>query len=104
MCKQAQADVKQFQLRAEAEKEMVKKDVDIDSDVEALGLAAKLFSKLFRKEKVERMEVKDETPPEEKFPDAGTRNVLRYTTSRKQVCRFIKIGCALVLDAVGAYA
>lgn len=95
MCKQAQADVKQFQLRAEAEKEMVKKDADIE---------AKLFSKPFRKEKVERMEVKDETPPEEKFPDAGTRNVLRYTTSRKQVCRFIKIGCALVLDAVGAYA
>ena len=54
------------------------------------------------KEKVKRMEVKDETPPEEKMPDAATINALRYTTSAT-VCRFINIGCALVFDAVAAY-
>lgn len=97
MCKEAQANVKRFQQRAEAKKDIVKKDAEIQ---------AKLFSQMKEmKEKLERMEVKDdrETPPEEKTPDAATINALRYTTSAR-VCRFIKIGCALVLDAVGAYA
>ena len=97
MCKVAQAKMKRFQLRAEAKKEIVKKDAEIQ---------AKLFSQMKEmQKKLERMEVKDdhETPPEEKAPDASTINALRYTTSAR-VCRFIKIGCALVLDAVGAYA
>ena len=97
MCKDAQAKMKRFQLRAEAEKEIVKKDAEIQ---------AKLFSQMKEmQKKLKRMEVKDdhETPPEEKTPDASTINALRYTTSAR-VCRFIKIGCTLVLDAVGAYA
>ena len=97
MCKDAQAKVKRFQLRAEARKEIVKKDAEIQ---------AKLFSRMKgMQEKLKRMEVKDdhETPPEEKTPDASTINALRYTTTAR-VCRFIKIGCTLVLDAVGAYA
>ena len=97
MCKDVEAKVKRFQLRAEAEKEIVKKDAEIQ---------AKLFSQMkAMQEKLKRMEVKNdhETPPEEKTPDASTINALRYTTSAR-VCRFIKIGCALVLDTVGAYA
>ena len=97
MCKDVQAKVKRFQLRAEAKKEIVKKDAEIQ---------AKLFSQMKgMQEKLKRMEVKDdhETPPEEKTPDASTINALRYTTTAR-VCRFIKIGCTLVMDAVGAYA
>ena len=97
MCKDAQAKVKRFQLRAEAKKEIVKKDAEIQS---------KLFSKMKgTQEKLKLMEVKDdqETPPEEKTPDVSTINALRYTTIAR-VRRFIKIGCTLVLDAVGAYA
>ena len=97
MCKDAQANVKRFQLRAEAKKKIVKKDAEIQ---------AKLFSQMKgMQEKLKRMEVKDdyETPPEEKTPDASTINALQYTTTAR-VCRFIKIGCTLAMDAVGAYA
>ena len=97
MCKDAQAKVKRFQLRAEAKKKIVKKDAEIQ---------AKLFSQMKgMQEKLKRMEVKDdhETPPEEKTPDASTINALQYTTTAR-VCRFIKIGCTLAMDAVGAYA
>ena len=97
MCKDAQAKVKRFQLRAEAKKKIVKKDAEIQ---------AKLFSQMKEvREKLKRMQVKDDhaTPPEEKTPDASTINALRYTTTAR-VCRFIKIGCTLVMDAVGAYA
>ena len=97
MCKEAQAKVKRLQLRAQAKKEIVKKDAEIQ---------AKLFSQMKKmQEKLKRMEVKDdhETPPEEKTPDVSTINALRYTTTSR-VCRFVKIGCTLLLDAVGAYA
>ena len=97
MCKDAQAKVKRLQLRAEAKKKIVKKDAEIQ---------AKLFSQMKEmQEKLKRIEVKDDhaTPPEEKTPDASTINALRYTTTAR-VCRFIKIGCTLVMDTVGAYA
>ena len=94
MCKQAQDDVKRFQLKAAAEMDIAKKDAKIQ---------AKLFSSLKEiTEKVKRMETKDDTQPsDEKMPDAA-RNALRYTTSAR-VCRYFKIGCALVFDAVAAY-
>ena len=97
MCKNAQAKVKRCQLRAEAKKEIAKKDAEIQS---------KLFPKMKgMQEQLKLMEVKHdhETPPEQKTPDASTINALWYTTTAR-VCRFIKIGCTLVLDAVGAYA
>jgi len=96
MCKEAQAKVKRLQLRAQAKREILKKDAEIQ---------AKLFSQMKgMQEKLKRIEVKDdqETPLEEKTPDASTINALRYTTTAR-VCRFVKIGCTLVLDAVGAY-
>lgn len=97
MCKEAQEKVKRLQLTAQAKREIVKKDAEIQ---------AKLFSQMKEmQEKLKRMEVKDdhETPPEEKTPDASTINALRYTTTSR-VCRFVKIGCTLLLDAVGAYS
>ena len=97
MCKEAQAKLKRFQLQAEAEKEIVKKDKEVRT---------KLFSQMKEmQEKLNGKGVKDdhETPPEEKAPDASTINALRYTATAR-VCRFIKIGCTLVLDAVGTYA
>ena len=39
---------------------------------------------------------------EDREPEAA-RNASRYTT-RARVCRYIKMGCALVLDSVAAYA
>ena len=95
MCRQTKADVKRFELKAQAEREIARKDAEIQ---------AKLFSELQEiKHKMKKMEIKeDETPPEEKKPDAATRNALRYTTGAR-VCRFIKIGCVMVLDAVAAY-
>jgi len=74
----------------------VKKDAEIQ---------AKLFSQMKgMQEKLKRIEVNDdhEAPLEETTPDASTINALRYTTTAR-VCRFVKIGCSLVLDAVGAY-
>ena len=95
ICRQARADVKRFEQKAQAEREIVRKEAQIQ---------AKLFSELQEmKAKLKRMETKDETtPPEEKGPDAATRNALRYTTGAR-VCRFIKIGCIMALEAVAAY-
>ena len=95
VCRQTKEDVKRFELKAQAERQIARKDAEIQ---------AKLFSELQEiKQKMKRIEIKeDETPPEEKTPDAATRNALRYTTGAR-VCRFIKIGCVIVLDAVAAY-
>ena len=94
ICRQARADVKWFEQKAQAEREIARKDAQIQ---------AKLFSELQEmKAKLKKMETKDETPQEEEGPDAATRNALRYTTGAR-VCRFIKIGCIMVLDAVAAY-
>ena len=95
MCEQAKADMEWFKLKAEAEKDIVKKDAEIQ---------AKLYSAVKEmNEKVKRMEEKDTTAhaQEDKIPDAA-QNSLRYTTSAR-VCRYLKIGCALVLDSVAAY-
>ena len=94
MCEQAQVDVERFQLKANVEKEIAKKDAE---------LQVKLFSAVKEmSEKVNGMKEQDTTSPEDKMPDAA-QNALRYTTSAR-VCRFIKIGCALVFDTVAAYA
>lgn len=96
MCKLTRADAKRFQLKAKEEKETVEKDAEIQ---------AKFYSAFKEmKEKVERMKEKDMTPHAQvvKMPDAATRNALWYTTSAR-VCRYVKIGCALVFDSVAAY-
>ncbi len=96
MCEQAKADVETFQLKAKVEKEILKKDAEIQ---------IKLFSVVREmNDKLKRMKEQDTTPhaQEDKMPDAA-QNALRYTTSYR-VCRYIKIGCGLVLETVAAYA
>ena len=95
MCEQAKADIKRFELKAKQEKEIVKREAEVQ---------AKLYS-AFREmnEKVKKLsKEKEVTPLENRMPDA-VQNALRYTKSAR-VCRFIKIGCALVFDTVAAYA
>ncbi len=96
MCEQANADVERFQLKATVEREILKKDAEMQM---------KLFSAVREmNDKVKRMKEQDTAPhaQEDKMPDAA-QNALRYTTSYR-VCRYIKIGCGLVLDTVAAYA
>ena len=96
MCREAQLKAKRLQLEAQAKREVVKKDAEIQ---------AKLFTQMKGIQKtINRIGVKGNhgTPSEEKMPDASTINAQRYTTTAR-VCRFVKIGCSLVLDAVGAY-
>ena len=95
MCEQAQADIKRFQLEADERREIVKRDAEVQ---------AKLYS-AFKEmnERVKKLpEGKDATLRDGRIPDA-VQNALRYTTSAR-VCRYIKIGCALVFDTVAAYA
>lgn len=98
MCKRAKEDVRRFHLKAEAEKQIVKRDGE---------LQAKLYSSIKEmNDKLKRMEVKEETrPAEEKVPSTmpeQARNALRYTVTGR-LCRYVKIGCVLVFDAVAAY-
>ena len=96
MCEQAKANIERFQLKAKVEKELVKKDAEIQ---------AKLYSAVKElNEKVKKMKENDTTvhAQEDRMPES-TQNALRYTTSAR-VCRYIKIGCALVFDSVAAYA
>ena len=94
MCEQAKANIERFQLKAKVEKELVKKDAEIQ---------AKLYSAVKElNEKVKKMKEDTVHAQEERVPEAA-RNALRYTTSAR-VCRYIKIGCALVFDSVAAYA
>ncbi|XP_078364023.1 uncharacterized protein LOC144648283 [Oculina patagonica] len=96
ICEQAKADIERFQLKAKVEKEILKKDAEIQM---------KLFSAVREmNDKVKTMKEQDTAlhAEEDKMPDAA-QNALRYTTSYR-VCRYIKIGCGLVLDTVAAYA
>ena len=96
ICEQAKANIERFQLKAKVEKELVRKDAEIQ---------AKLYSAVKElNEKVKKMKENDTTvhAQEGRVPES-TQNALRYTTSAR-VCRYIKIGCALVFDSVAAYA
>ena len=96
MCEQAKANIERFQLRAKVGKELVKKDAEIQ---------AKLYSAVKElNEKAKKMKENDTAvhAQEDREPEAA-RNASRYTT-RARVCRYIKMGCALVLDSVAAYA
>ena len=95
MCYQAKKDAERFRLKAEAEKEMLKRDS---------ALRAKLYSSFMeKKEKVNRMDVKEELtcPTEGKMPEAA-ENAHRPTVTGR-VCHYVRIGCALLFDAVAAY-
>lgn len=96
MREQAEANIKGFQLKAKVEKELVKKDAAVQ---------AKLYSAVKElNEKVKKMKENDTTvhAQEDRVPEAA-RNASKYTTSAR-VCRYIKIGCALIFDSLVAYA
>ena len=94
LCEQAKADIDRFQLKAKVEKEIVKKDAEMQ---------AKLYSVVEElNEKMKKMKEKDTKDAQEDRVLEAERNALRYTTSAR-VCHYIKIGCALVFDSVAAY-
>ena len=95
MCHQAKKDAQRFRLKAEADKELLKRDA---------AVRAKLYSSVTEmKEKLNRMDIKEEPtcPIEEKMPEAA-ENAHRLTVTGR-VRRYVRIGCALVFDAVAAY-
>ena len=96
MCEQAKANIEGFQLKAKVEKELVRKDAEMQAKLYA---AVKALN-----EKVKKMKENDTTVQvqEDRVPEAAP-NASRYTTSAR-VCRYIKIGCVLVFDSVAAYA
>ncbi|RMX49911.1 hypothetical protein pdam_00017286 [Pocillopora damicornis] len=95
MCHQAKKDAQRFRLKAEADKELLKRDA---------AVRAKLYSSVTEmKEKLNRMDIKEEPtcPIEEKMPEAA-ENAHRLTVTGR-VSRYVRIGCALVFDAVAVY-
>ena len=95
MCYKVKKDAQRFRLKAEADKELLKRDA---------AVRTKLYSSVTEmKEKLNRMDIKEEPtcPIEEKMPEAA-ENAHRLTVTGR-VCRYVRIGCALVFDAVAAY-
>ena len=94
MCQQTKEDVKRFQLKAEAEKDIAKREAEIQD---------KLYSSTKEmSEKLKRMDIKEETQPAEEKMPAAAKNALRLTVTGR-VCHYVKIVCTLVSDAVAAY-
>ena len=91
MCYKAKKDAQRFRLKAEADKELLKRDA---------AVRAKLYSAVLQM-KVRPIKEEPTCSSEEKMPEAA-ENAQRLTFTGR-VCRYVKIGCALVFDAVAAY-
>ena len=91
MCYKAKKDVQRFRLKAEADKELLKRDA---------AVRAKLYSSVLAM-KVRPIREEPRCSSEEKMPEAA-ENAQRLTVTGR-VCRYVKIGCAFVFDAVAAY-
>ena len=91
MCHQAKKDAQRFRLKAEADKELLKRDA---------AVRAKLFSSVLAM-KLRPIKEEPTCSSEEKMPEAA-ENAQRLTFTGR-VCRYVRIGCALVFDAVAAY-
>ena len=91
MCYKVKKDAQRFRLKAEADKELLKRDA---------AVRAKLFSSVLAM-KVRPIREEPRCSSEEKMPEAA-ENAQRLTFTGR-VCRYVKIGCALVFDAVAAY-
>jgi len=98
MCRQAKADIEWFKLKAEAEKDIAKKDAEIQAKPYSAMKEMNEKIKIFK----EQGTYKTPHAQEHKIPDAA-QNALRYTTSAR-VCRYIKFGCAFVFGSIAAYA
>ena len=97
MCLQAKEDIKRFHLKAEADKQIVKRDRDIK---------LKFYSSFQEvNHKLKREEIKEKPNlDEERLPIMleDTRRTSQYTITGR-VCHYVKIGCVLVVDALAAY-
>ena len=91
MCYKVKKDAQRFRLKAEADKELLKRDA---------AVRAKLFSSVLAM-KLRPIKEEPTCSSEEKMPEAA-ENAQRLTFTGR-VCRYVKIGCALVFDAVTAY-
>ena len=91
MCYKAKRDAQRFRLKAEADKELLKKDA---------AVRAKLYSAV-QEMKVLPIKKEPTCSSEEKMPEAA-ENAQRLTVTGR-VCRYVKIGCALVFDVVAGY-
>ena len=91
MCYKAKKDAQRFRLKAEADKELLKREA---------AVRAKLYSSVLEM-KVRPIKEEPTCSSEEKMPEAA-ENAQRLTVTGR-VCRYVKIGCALVFDAVAAY-
>ena len=91
MCYKAKRDAQRFRLKAEADKEILKRDA---------AVRAKLYSAV---QEMKVLPIKEEPTclSEKKMPEAA-ENAQRLTVTGR-VCRYVKIGCALVFDVVAGY-
>lgn len=97
MCWKAKEDIKRFQLKAEADKQMVKRDRDVQF---------KIYSSLQEmSHKLKRMEIKEKPNTEEEKLPVMSEEARRasQSTITGRVCHYVKIGCFLVVDALAAY-
>ena len=91
MCEKAKTDIEWFKLKAETKRDIVKKDAEIQ---------AKLYSAVKEmNEKVKKIKEKDTTAHAQGDKIDAVQNALST-----RVCRYIKIGCAFVVESLAAYA
>ena len=91
MCYKAKKDAQRFRLKAEADRELLKREA---------AVRAKLYSSVLQM-KVRPIKEEPTCSSEEKMPEAA-ENAQRLTVTGR-VCRYVKIGCALVFDVVAGY-
>lgn len=94
ICQRAKQDVERIQLKAQAKKEIAKRDAVFQANFHS---AVQEMT-----DKLKRMEIREEASPQyEKMPESA-RNAERSTLTGR-VFRCVKISCALVFDAVATY-
>ncbi|RMX49212.1 hypothetical protein pdam_00005849 [Pocillopora damicornis] len=94
MCQRAKQDVERIQLEAQAKKEIAKRDAVFQANL--------YFAVQEMTGKRKRMKVREETTAADEKGPEPTRNAERDTLTGR-VCRYVKIGCSLVFDAVAVY-
>ena len=94
MCQRAKQDVERIQLEAQAKKEIAKRDAVFQANL--------CFAVQEMTGKRKRMKVREETTAADEKGPEPTRNAERDTWTGR-VCRYVKIGCSLVFDAVAVY-
>ena len=95
MCQWAKQEVERIQLKAQAKRELIKRDAVVRANL--------YFAVQEMTGKRKRVEVREEkSAADEKMPEPPARNAERNTLTGR-VCCHLKIGCFLVFNAVAAY-